>query len=106
MAEGMLLGLSSLKDLDLSGWSSLTALPASLTTLSSLQKLELRFCGDLAKLPDSLSSLNGLKWLGLDGCDKLSQAELSRAEDLVATANGGILKLPLSRIGNRIHLGL
>jgi hypothetical protein len=70
LCELNLSALTVLKELDLSGCGSLTAVP-DLSALTALEKLNLEGCKSLTAVPD-LSALTALKELMLRGCGSLT----------------------------------
>ncbi|MCO5548197.1 hypothetical protein L7F22_001655 [Adiantum nelumboides] len=67
----------NLKEIKMTGCSSLTKLPASLGSLTSLKVLSLLGCVALAELPDDFSMAKALKEVYLSECSRLAELPAS-----------------------------
>ncbi|CAM0958381.1 unnamed protein product [Alopecurus aequalis] len=64
--------LTSLQDLEISGFSGPTELHKSMRLLTNLQSLKLSNCTSITSLPQWLGELTSLKKLEINGCDGIS----------------------------------
>ncbi|KAF8112756.1 hypothetical protein N665_0062s0100 [Sinapis alba] len=103
-----ILAIPNLKELNLSGCSSLVKLPSSIGNATNLQNLYLSGCSSLVKLPSSIGNATNLQNLYLDRCSSLiklpsSIGNATNLQNLELDRCSSLVKLP-SSIGNAPNL--
>ncbi|CAD7696575.1 unnamed protein product [Ostreobium quekettii] len=97
----MVMSMSELQCLDLSGLPRLTEIPASIGNLGSLTRLDLSGCSKLSNIPEAIGGASRLGSLSLAGCNCLNSipdeiGELVLLEYLDLSNCYGLVHIPAS----------